>query len=1342
MNLTHTNWPKGWRPDFDAVNGDPSGLVRMDNLTLDSTGVISLIEGMTQLGQNYIDFVSDLFSLNIGGTEYIWVATGNGSSVSRTTMPNLIPGQVNMAVNGAGTPSARACFGACLGQTLAFAGQMRTKDPISSAPLPLGLLTPGGVFGTSGTATALNQSTLLVTGGTPIIQEGTDAGSSDSSILINVDPTSLEGVGVLALGTFDTTSIGGLQSSDLSTDLFQFTFSLNFPNPSAVNVLQIQVLLDPNPSDPTGYQNYYTFNVDTSPGGALNFSLLSGPDVASVITIARGAFTRVGGNSTLDWTTVTGIRVTCQCTATANFYFYNPGFIGGSTGQLNGVYNYVQVNARDNGSYVALSPVSLPFYVKNAGSPTTNNTNVTVINGSVQLHPAATIDSQVTESWYFRIAASNVGLDSTGNSLNASSLDQYYFCGKANGTFQDTLSDNEIIEIGITLNSFLQTLRATDKNGITDNIFGCEGLIFGRMLYMGQSFIYLSDFLNPDAIDSRYTLKPSGDSNEKNLFIRKIANGSLILATTRDLYEVTGTFNPLPNGTIDVTLIPIGDAYPPLSQDHVQTQGGVFYIASDGIRFTTGQHSQNVSPLLQYLFQGQTRHNVPPFLIQGGNAARYPITAGHNRIYTSIPCTDGTRRLIVYDVNASLFYLRYTDPICLYVTPNGEVLAGYYIAFTPGATQGSIFQLESGRGITSATGNEGYPITFTTVFDANGQPRNRKDTFTLKLILDTGGSPVTVYIQKDGAGVTAAGAQTWISLGNVSANGMSTVYIPLNNGDDGSNITLGFRYAIRIVDVNLLVTFKLYEMTIEYDPRPEQVDYLRIQPSNLGTVSRKRIVNYAFVIDTLGNNITFTPYIDNSNAGIAPANSVVATTRKQTYIHYFTQEQIGTDINGILSGGVFEFYGLNDQEIISEKMPVPVKFLVIPAENYGTPNRKRHTSYKFQINTRGDTVSFTPIIDGTSYPSQNFNTTTKQLVEYFFSSSNGDVTGRDIGGILQSIDDITPFEFYGVVTPQQIEQLPDRLLYFVIPVTDYGTPNRKRHTSYKFSINTNGQQVVFTPTLDGITYDPLTFATAGRRTVEYFFNTADGDIIGIDVGGTLAALTSTPFEFYQTVVPQQVETLPPRLEFFRIPNSNFGVAARKRIRTIPIVIDTYGFNVTFTPIVDGVPGLPTTLNTLGKTTTYHFFATDVFGTDFGGTLSDSVNPFEFYELGTPEDVETLPVPKQYDQLGPVRFDRIGKIFNIRIRLITNGTLTAMPLTIYGDNNPSNPTYAGAPLYNTTFPVVPQTDQVYEIQLPKSINTTMARVTIGPFAPSFHRYDMQIRVSQSGMETDAQWIPLR
>src|SRR5665811_2157306 len=134
----------------------------------------------------------------------------------------------------------------------------------------------------------------------------------------------------------------------------------------------------------------------------------------------------------------------------------------------------------------------------------------------------------------------------------------------------------------------------------------------------------------------------------------------------------------------------------------------------------------------------------------------------------------------------------------------------------------------------------------------------------------------------------------------------------------------------------------------------------------------------------------------------------------------------------VLSGGVFEYYGLNLEECVSEKLPSPATFLVIPPNNYGTPNRKRHTSYKFQILTRGANVQFTPLLDGVSYTPATYNTLIKQTVDYFFTQSDGDVIGVDIGGTLKSLTS-TPFEFYGAIQPQTVELLPDRLEYLRIP---------------------------------------------------------------------------------------------------------------------------------------------------------------------------------------------------------------------------------------------------------------------------------------------------------------------
>ena len=1196
MNYTYTNWPLGYLPSQDPVNGNAQGLTRMDNLYLDELGVLSMVRGIQQLNPTTLaDYPFTMYSKINGGNESIWATLNETSKeIIRTTK-----GDFSDTVT-IGEGNDFGAFGDALGEVIVCAGGTRLKDN-TEVVYNLGLATPSIPF-----ISNVSQPTLELPG-TWTQPVGTIKSSSANGIYGLSTP---EGAQFIFLDTFfgavNTTLVGGAVADNPGNDTIQFDITPD--DPTNITAVRLEFQLDSS--------NLYQYDFDPT-------TLTAGAEVTTTLVANRSQFTRFGrvglrasGQGTLDWTAVTSAKITVAANYQMNCAINRIIITGGAQGQINGTYTYIVVNVNSNGNYQAKSPPSLP------------TATVSVLNGSVQIAPLNT-ETQIDQCWIYR---------------NGGTLDQYYRVGVTpvfDGVpiiFTDDLSDTELIEIDLPLNPFLLTMLSGDPNSINDTIYSIAGLFYDRMLYMGVAFIYISDSLNIDAIDSRYVIKAFGDPTETNLWIKALTNNVCILGTNKNTYEITGTFQPLPDGTIDVTINPIGENHPPISRNVCSSQGSIWYMAADGIRAMQGSNSTNFSPALRLLFEGESRGGIEPFLI--APFADYPLAIGKTRLMCSIPSTDGTQRLFIYDLINNYWRVQYTNPISLFTTQTDRVLMGYN-QFN-GSTGGDIYLLDSGLGFTDNKGNfvSGFPITFITVFDANGQPRNRKDTFTMKLIVDTGGVQCSVYIAKDEEGAT------YEFVGNFTTNGLTTVYFPLNN------FTLGFRYSVKIVDNGndvggvfnaVLVIFKLYELTIEYEARPEQLDYLYIQPNNLGTVSRKRMVNFAFVIDTLGNTITFTPLIDNSNTGILPTSRTFSTPDKQTYIYYFTQEQIGTDINGILSGGVFEFYGPNLQEIISEKMPVPCEYLVIPNNDYGTPDRKRHSSYKFQINTRGANVQFTPKLDGVFGTPTIYNTTEKRVVEYFFDS---DTIARDIGGVLQSLVDGTPFEFYGIVTPQTVEKLPDRLLYY------------------------------------------------------------------------------------------------------RIPNDNFGIAARKRVRTLPMVIDTGGQVVTFNPIVDQFDpnGVPANFQTFGKQTVLYTFSNDSFGLDYGGELiAQSSTPFEFYGMGKPEQVEVLPVGKVFDQLGPIRFDKVGKIFAIRLRMIQMGNtmqeITAFPYQLFGDASATINTNI-EPLLSGTFMTYPGVDYVYEIQLPKSINTDIFRMTLGPVQDPFCRYDCQIRVSMSGMESDSQWIPVR
>lgn len=1205
MNLTKTQWPLGWVPDADPVNGDPNCLIRMDNLQQDEYGVLSLVRPIRQVTPGaFSDYVDQIYSKLIGSNEVLWASIGGNST--QIVRSNLGDFSDTVTVGGGG--GGRTFFGDCLGQTLILSGSQRLKDDLTQTLLyPLGLQTcPKPLVQGLSQATlafyASNFSNYVVqrVTGTWQMVEGISFvpfGTAADGIHILATADTLRAIALLNIPVTNTYAVDSVIANQPANDSIQVTITPD--DSSQVKKIRLTFLMD-------AFDMYY-YEWD---GKVLN----QGLSQQTTLSINRGAFKRFAATAPdLDWSKINQIQVSIETLSSIHVAIGFVGVIGGGHGPLNGVYQYIAVAIRDNGSYQAKSPCSI------ATAP------VTIINGAATLNVFGA-DLQATEIWYFRISVAGTQLNLPSN------LDSYLRVGvsKPGVQFIDKVSDTDAILLDIELNPFLLSLYPlTDGNGITEPIIGVEGIYNERMIYLTPTSVLISDPLDPDAVDSRYTIKVESDPTEGNLWLKKLTNNVLILGTNKDLYEISGTLLPLPDGTLDATIIKIGEKYPPLTTDCCAiTGGGIAYVASDGIRVTSGSNSQLISPQLKLLFQGESRAGFAPVVIS--RFSDFRIAAGKTKLLCIFPLQDGTRQLLIYDFILQTWRIQITNPVTVYATQKDRVLLGYNNTGNVGGS-GQIFELDAAgalSGFLDTSGNSivGFQVNFTTVYDHNQQPRNRKDTFTLKLTLDTGGRTVSVYTGIDG------GAFAFVQ--DISATGLTTIYIPMNA------FTLGKRYAFKIVDRNYLTKFRLYELTLEYDPRPEQLDYLRIQPSNLGTITRKRFTNYAFVIDTLGNPITFTPLVDNSNA-VTPANSTVNTQVKQTFIHYFTEETLGTDISGILSGGVFEFYGLNTEEIVSEKLPVPTEFLVIPPNDYGSPHRKRHSSYKFQINTRGKDVLFTPILDGLSYEARVFNTTTK-------------------------------------------------------------------------------------------------------RTVEYFFETYRGDIIGIDIGGSLSALQGTPFEFYGVVIPEEVEVLPARLEYLRIPNNNFGYAARKRVRTLPLVIDTYGQGVLFTPIVDGLAqNNSTLLVSVGKTTLFHYFIDDSFGIDYGGQLvAQNGQPFEFYELGKPEDVEVLPVAKRYDQIGPLRWDKIAKIFDIRIRLIMTGSTTSIPIKIGGNDNFTVPANIGPYLYDSSFPVNPLRDQIYEIQLPKSVNTDIFRLILGPTTDPFHRFDVQIRVSLSGMESDSQWIPIR
>ena len=1095
--LVRDTWSKGWTPGSDINGGDPNGLIRMDNCKLDSFGSLTLEKGIINVEGPYPGFPHSIYSHTFNGAKFRFVGLSTGSV--------LVNGSA--IIDTSGNP-ARARFSGALGNVFVASGTQKKKFEYGAGIFNWGVETPKE----APTVSVNNQEFIEVVGGW-FGWEGLNFVATANGGQSDPDASTFRAVMAINYNAdFMAFPNGG---TGLDDDILSFVIRIGETN----SLIKVRVEFGLSGSSVDNMNQYYWAEWDHDINQQ---AFVEGIDAYSKLEVKRKDFVRAGDDTTLSWSNVAVIRVTFlfSDTASLNNVAENFKWSGGSKGPLNGTnVQYVQVNARHNGTYVARSAVG----------PETPELNL--INASTVIAPADSDDEQINRIYLYRRggASSTGGLQfrgtgleyfhqifeinlETGIALGADGEEYPY-----SGSVTDTIQDGAAQDLGILANLNTRSVADIDDEFISI----IDGMYSDRMIIATFKDILLSEEGNPDAVDDRYSLRLSGDMNERIFWVQKIAAQVFLAGTERNIYEISGNLAQLPDGTINVNIRPLGEAHPPISFDTALDSGIIFYMANDGWRMTNGGNSQLVSGSIGTLFKGNHRYGIDPVNIYPSGAVSYPCAVYKGQLYTSNPLRDGSRPLFIYDLVQQYWRLHHTNPISLCIEEDGTLLGGY-------GNPGDFYlkQLDIGTVIQGGEPEHGQKIYIQTTLDDNMMPRNRKDAYTLRLLMDTGGTNVDVFLAVDN--------ETYVKMGTVSSTYTYEFFF-----DTFDTFTqkyyLGFKYSV-LISGNNLQRFKLTKITIEYDPHPELITALRIPNSNLGSYARKRITNYAFMIDTLGHTAKFQMIVDNAAFG---DKVDITFNGKKTFIQYFTSECIGTDFGGILQinatnpEGAFEFYGLNLEEITSEKLPTPVKYLVIPADNYGTPNRKRHSSYKFEINTRGSDVRFTPQIDGISYASKTFNTSRKQTVEYFFSV---DTIGIDIGGILESTND-TPFEFYGVIKPQDVEVLPPRLTEFRIPDTDYGTPDRKRHTSYKFQINTNNASVSFTPILDGIRMASQTFITDGRKTVEYFFS--ESDTTSIDIGGELNSIGTTPFEFYKVIVPQQIEVLPPRLIALLIPPNDY-----------------------------------------------------------------------------------------------------------------------------------------------------------------------------------------------------------
>ena len=616
MNLTHLSWPLGWTPSADAVNGDPTGLVRMDNLTQEENGAISLIAGRVQLTSSLPDYVYSLYSTVLGGNNPVYAALNEAGRLVVRSMSGNFNDTVTVLSDGGFITA----FGSALGAVLVVCGSQAVKDDGSGTFRNLGLKDQ-----LTGPTIVIQEPAIinLSTGGTWSISEGvpgiaantgagpnpipfTSPGSSAASFTL--DPVTLRATVTYTYASpLDTTAFGSGVTDNYLTDIINFLAQLN--DSSQFTDIRVQFILDNHPAQPFNYY-WEDFLIND---GQFNIGLTQ----QSIIGDQRQNWSRQGTSSShpgpfqapnhfLDWTHVTAVQFTLTGIQQSWAVIDQITVTGGPQGNLLGVYQYATVAVYDNGIYQA----------KSALSPFTNNI---LVQNSFVMATLTCTDTEANEVWLFRrsMISSTDPIYQTFISQNKvpANLNQWYLVaqGAPGAIVEDNTSDIVALEQDIVANEFLQSIQDLI---VSDPIVCMEGMYYTRMLYVSESTIYLSDPLNPDAIDQRYSVRAFAGATEKNLWLKKIAPSQLVLATSREHYLITGTLEALPDGTLDVVITPIGEKYPSLSADVCNGNGVLFYPAADGIRATNGGTSTLISQGIRLLWQGSTRFGVPGVAIQ------------------------------------------------------------------------------------------------------------------------------------------------------------------------------------------------------------------------------------------------------------------------------------------------------------------------------------------------------------------------------------------------------------------------------------------------------------------------------------------------------------------------------------------------------------------------------------------------------------------------------------------------------------------------------------------------------------------------------------------------------
>lgn len=885
----------GWTPSDDAVDGRANALLQMDNLELDRNGALQLIHGTNIIWSGFSGVGFRMFSRFINTTRYDYTACNDGS-IYRDSTQVLTGGNTSIAA-----------FGTAFDYTLIVSGTKKSKDN-GSTLVNLGVIAPTA----APVVTQENDSTFQA----PYANIGPWSGNLvpiRGSIAVVGSPSYLQCT-TLADGTFiiqsdnvttpvNCTVMNGTWGYGTSTDDDLVTINGYIADPTGVS-LQFDILLKPGDSSGDPVSDMYSYAVPDISQQA-GFDNVTG---VFTISIPRVNFNRTGSGP-YDWSTVWGYRLTVNVpdvTSTPVIFnvwgnYMGSGYftIQGGTSTQNGTYQYALMYVNNTGSYVAksqLGPASNP---------------ITIINNNAQITFNTTgADPQANQVWIFR----------SGGNLGGTWYRIAVVSTPFSGTTYDGMGDEAALELNITAN-----LNLISVFSIPGTIYDIVGPVGGRWYYFTNNFMYPSDINDPDLVDASIAVRTTGSSGETAMWARAVSASVIVVGTNIDCYLLTGTFSTFPDGTIDVYYQTLGVRFPPITFDAESFGGAVYYMSKDGWRFIlptsfgTTYSSQNnqsmVSPNTDRLYRGETCYEYgPPVMPNWPGSARFPLCIAKNKLWCF---PGGTGRGEVWDFvrqywRTFSFPPQWVSACC--ATQDNKVLV-----FCGNDNKVREYDYSSSK-LIDGSGQQSYNVLFT--YKDNGKPRQRKDTYTFKSRCYTANQPMGLRIwdEKDQlincpsltSNITTA--EIFVDLSQIfnPQNAINPVYLPKS-------------YLVNLYGSG--PDLILEDWSIDYDSRPLPLSFLRLYPTNLGSATQKRLRTWPMVIDTLGNDISFTPDVD----GVQQTPTIFNSTYKKTVFHYFTSDIFGIDYGGNLYDptGLMEVWDTGNGQLGQGLMPDIVQNLPI-----------------------------------------------------------------------------------------------------------------------------------------------------------------------------------------------------------------------------------------------------------------------------------------------------------------------------------------------------------------------------------------------------------------------------